>query len=94
MLGFFYKLLNLVYRTLMLPITITYSIISVIYYLVFFIQIHMSSTCRGVFGDGFGCDILDPYYVFTSVLFNTIKLVCITYFFILLLRLWNQYKNT
>lgn len=48
-----------------------------IYRIVFCIQIYMCSVCRSTFGNGYGCDILDPSYVFTTILFSTFKLVVI-----------------
>lgn len=77
MFSILFKIYCLIIETVTLPFRILMYFLGFIYKIIFCVQIYMASVCRGAFGDGYGCDILDPSYVFTTILFSTIKLIII-----------------
>lgn len=66
------------------------------YNVVFFFQIQLSNSCLTLFGNTFGCNILNPDYIFTNVIINTIYWSIFLYFILKTYEawiLWNKYKN-
>jgi len=61
------------------PIQIVFVLLMYIYKIIFSLQFFMANTCISLFGEGYGCDILNPNYVFSTVIFSTIKILIITY---------------
>lgn len=94
MFEFVHQLSQLINQTIMVPFLIAYNLLWYIYKIIFFIQIYMCSSCRSIFGDGFGCDILDPNYVFTTVVLNTIQLIIIVRIGIKLWSAWIKWNDT
>ena len=57
-----------------LPFKLVIMIAYYLYKFVFAIQFFMSDTCQSLFGSSFGCDIINPNYVFTKEIFIDICL--------------------
>ena len=55
-------------KTLFLPFDLLLALVSLIYRIIFFFQIYMSSMCTALFGDGFGCKVIHPDYIFIDVM--------------------------
>lgn len=67
-ISYIYNMLYGIFYTIFLPFNIVFGILYQLYRTVFIFQIFMSNTCQGLFGKGFGCDIINPNYVFVNVL--------------------------
>ena len=66
------NMFNFMSKTIFLPLYIIYYALWSLYKLLFIIQFSMNYTCESFFGRGYGCDVLNPTYVFTTVVFKTI----------------------
>jgi len=86
MISLLYYIYDLITKTIQLVLHLTWlpfgTIIAILKYIfntIFIFQIAMSGACEGIFGPEFGCYILNPSYVFTSILFDTIKISILIY---------------
>jgi len=86
MLEILQKTLFAIYSVITLPLKWILGALYYIYSFIFLPQFYMHGMCVTLFGSGYGCDILNPDYVFTTILFNTIRLVAIV---TVLLKIWN-----
>ena len=75
-------------KVLFLPFIILSSILNIIYRSFFFVHIWLNSTCVSIFGNGFGCKILNPDYVFFYLLKN---LIIISFLIYIALEIYNAY---
>ena len=53
----------------------------------------MSNTCISLFGEGFGCDIINPNYVFTTLIFAIFKFVVISNVGKAIFKTWKSWKK-
>jgi len=91
------ELINSIYNfgmnfilTLLLPFNIVLKILKMLYNTIFTLQIYMSSTCSSLFGEGFGCKVIHPSYIFSQILKDLIIWSIIVY---IAIKLWNMKKN-
>jgi|APSaa5957512493_1039668.scaffolds.fasta_scaffold317297_2 hypothetical protein len=94
MFSFITQLINMVYELLSLPFRLVYKLLYIIYNMIFLIQIYLFSSCQGIFGTGSGCDIINPSYVFTTVIWVVVKYSIIIYVCIKLYDLWKSKNST
>ena len=90
MLLFVSQIINMVYEILSLPFKLIYKLGYILYNMLFFIQIYLFTICKGVFGIESGCSIIDPSYVFTTVIWTVIKYSLLIYICIKLYYLWKN----
>ena len=93
MFEFIYQLWQLIYQMTLVPFQFIYNIIWFAYRTVFFLQINMCIMCKGIFGDGYASNIIDPSYVFTNVVFSTIKIVILVHTGLRLYETYNKWKD-
>lgn len=93
MLDILQKTFFAIYSVITLPFRWVFGIVYFIYSLFFLPQFYMHGMCETLFGSGYGCDILNPDYVFTTILFNSIKLIVVATIILRLWTLWNDYKK-
>lgn len=93
MLSYLYTIGMFLLKTILLPVYIVYYLLWYIYRTIFFIQFSMSYTCESFFGNGYGCDILNPDYVFTTMIYQSLKMIIIVYICLKLYELYIKYKE-
>ena len=79
--------------TLLLPVNLLAKLLYLIYKVVFSLQFFMSNTCISLFGEGFGCDIINPNYVFTTLILAVLKFVVISNAGRAIFKTWKSLKN-
>ena len=79
-------------QTVFLPFYLIYYILWYMYRSLFIIQFSMNFTCESFFGEGYGCNVLNPTYIFTTVIYNTLVLTIIVYLGIKLYELYCTIK--
>ena len=87
------QLWQLIYQMTLVPFQFMYNIMWVIYRTVFFLQINMCSMCKDIFGNGYASNIIDPSYVFTSVVASTIKIVILVHIGLRLQEAYIKWKD-
>jgi hypothetical protein len=79
--------------TILLPLKLLIQLLYLIYKLVFSLQFFMSGTCISLFGEGFGCDIINPNYVFTTLILAIVKFVVISHVGKAVFKTWKNWNK-
>ena len=93
MFEFISQLWQLIYQMFLIPFQIFYNTLWFIYRTVFFLQINMCEMCKGIFGNGYASNIIDPAYVFTNVVFSTIKIVILVHIALRIREVYDKWKD-
>ena len=76
--------------TVTLPFKFILLLFYYIYKIVFSLQFFMAGACTTMFGDGFGCDIINPNYVFTTMIIALLKFIFISHMGKAIYKIWNK----
>jgi hypothetical protein len=75
-------IIKLVYNflyLLLLPINLIFQLLYFLFRVIFSFQFILSDSCNHLFGSGFGCDILNPIYIFTNAVTNLLIVTSIVF---------------
>jgi len=78
-------------NTIFFPIHILTLLLKLIYNTIFFLNIYMSNACVKMFGNGYGCKIIHPTYVFTEVLKYLLLWCLLVYVSIKIYEFWKAW---
>lgn len=93
-IDFILTLFSTFVRTLLFPFRAVFGIAYYVYRIIFFIQLFLSGQCEQIFGDGYGCRILNPDYIFTSVIKQLLLLSLIGYLAYLIYQYYASWQKS
>ena len=64
------------------PLTIFYHLFTKIYYILFWFQYYISGLCSSLIKDGYGCQIMNPSFVFLYIFPTFFQLLILVYLFV------------